>query len=205
MELETPNKNKERVRVTLKAVVLRRFAGAAADDDDLAAALDLSRPRRPEPPRGRQLLTVDALSARITQQVHVACAGDARGFNAISHELRPDTADGRGLDLLTTAYVVKSYNASVRVEYDGAAHREHVSSSTPYVHFLGATNGGTTSTRSRRGAQHRHRPTNHQPTTRRAPPTRARLSARSPIRRARRDRRSVARAAVSAGFRLDSR
>ena len=72
-----PTKQREG-EVELKAVVLRRFAGAAADDDDLAAALDLSRPRRPEPPRGRQLLTVDALSARITQQAHVACVRGRR-------------------------------------------------------------------------------------------------------------------------------
>ena len=69
-----------------------------------------------------QLLTIDARTLEITSEKFINCVGDASNYNAVSHELRADTAPGHGAagaftgeGLLTTAYIVKSYADEVAV------------------------------------------------------------------------------------------
>ena len=65
-----------------------------------------------------QLLTIDARTQEIAQELFVSCEGDASLYNALSHELRVDAEGGEGSSrLVTTAYVVKSYPEGVAVDY----------------------------------------------------------------------------------------
>ena len=65
-----------------------------------------------------QLLTIDARTQEIAQELFVSCEGDASLYNALSHELRVDAEGGEGSSrLVTTAYVVKSYTEGVAVDY----------------------------------------------------------------------------------------
>ena len=85
-----------------------------------------------------QLLTVDARTGAIAQQHVVSCDGDASHYNALSHELRVDPG-ASGERLLTTAYVVKTYDDGVAVPSFGAQLNQSTYAETKYTSFLGGT------------------------------------------------------------------